>query len=214
MTIYNEDPNRITNFVEEHLPVPKEKESCCDRFRCWCCRKKKLVDLIKRTNTVAERQAQRVITITIEYSKYSHLDSASNARLLSREDQVAYYKEKFEPVPPLKFYLVNNTEFDLRNFEQNRKQAETLCRTVMQLKGMIDHYPSDNELDNILDQSHMRRFGDEYDEPILQFPFDSTKTERRDPQSPQQQRPTTSEYHDEAEKKVVEPDINIRWEYF
>jgi len=56
-----ENPNRSTNYVEEHLPVSEEKEDRCTRcgnfFRCWCCRKKKLVDRIKRTNTVAERQA-------------------------------------------------------------------------------------------------------------------------------------------------------------
>jgi hypothetical protein len=166
-----ENPNRTTNFVEEHVPLPKEKkepcDGCCNRFRCWCCRKRKLVDIIKRTNTVAERQAQRVVTVTIEYSKYSNLDSASNARLLSGEQQVAFYKEKFEPDIELKFYLITNTEIDSTNFNEKKKQAETLCRTVMQLKGMRNHYPSETELEKILDLSHQRTFGDIHEEPNL-----------------------------------------------
>ena len=122
--VIDQDPNRDAHFIEEHLPLPKNDEGCCtnflDRFRCWCCRKKVLVDLIKRTNTSTQEQAQRVIKVSIDYSKYSNPDSATNARLLSREDQEAYYKRRFQPDTELEFYLVNDTEFDPRNFQIKR----------------------------------------------------------------------------------------------
>jgi hypothetical protein len=225
-TIFSdEDPNHSTHFEEEHVPFLEVKEGyctpCCNIFRCWCCRTKKLVDLIKRTDTKANRRAQRVITITVEYSKYSNLDSATNARLLSNEQQVAYYKEKFQPDTKLKFYLINDTEYDASNFEVKRQQAEVLCKAVMQLKGMRNHYPSETELEKILDQPIKRTFGAVYAESTLQLPFDSSSrtTGREDsqiqqlPQSSQpraipQQRPTTPKYHDETETKVVEQDIN------
>jgi hypothetical protein len=173
------DPNLSTNILEEKLPIPVEDEGCCNKCRCWCCRKKKLVELIRRTNTVVEQEAERVITITIEYSKYSNPDTPSNARLLSNEHQAYYYKEKFQPNTILKFYLINNTEFDKKNFDSRRQEAEVLCRTVMQLKGMKNDYPSENDLEKILDQSHKRTFGLIFQEPTLQIPFNSTTTDSR-----------------------------------
>jgi hypothetical protein len=204
--IHDADPNKFTSYKEEHLPLPEVKENCCTRccnkFRCWCCRKKMLVDLIKRTNTKAEKQAQRVITITVEYTKYSNPDSASNARLLSEEEQAAYYKRIFQPNTPLKFYLVNNTEFDPRNFELKRKQADVLCLTVMHLKAMKNRYPSEDQLGKILDQSHTTTFGDVFNEPILQLPVDP-KTAAISQEASQrlaikQQPPTTSKYDEDA----------------
>ena len=173
--IVSEDSNRDAHVVEEHLPLPEDDGGCCtnffNRFRCWCCRKNVLVDLIKRTNISMEQQAQRMITVSIEYSKYSNLDSSSNARLLSREEQEAYYRRRFDPDTKLEFYLINDTEFDPKNFEIKRQQAEGLCRTVMQLKAMAGDYPSENELDSILDQPYRRTLGDPYIEPKLQLPL-------------------------------------------
>jgi hypothetical protein len=166
--------NRNAHVIEEHLPLPRHDEGCCtnffNRFRCLCCRKRVLVDLIKRTDISTGQQAQRMITISIDYSKYSHLESASNARLLSRQEQEAYYRERFEPDTKLEFYLINDTEFDPSNFELKRQQAEGLCRTVMHLKAMTGNYPSENELDSILDQPLQRTYGDPYIEPKLQLP--------------------------------------------
>jgi hypothetical protein len=209
--IHDADPNKIASCNDVDVAAPKEKEVCCNRFRCWCCRKKKLVKFIKRTNTVAEQKAQRVVTITIEYSKYSNPDSASNARLLSDEQQAGYYKTRFEPDTPLKFYLVNNTEFDPKNFELKRKQADTLCLTVMHLKAMKNRYPSDNELEKMMDQSHMRTFGDVFSEPALELSLESNGKSIGDSQiqklsqPPQrlaigQQHTTTSEYHEDVDK--------------
>ena len=170
------DPNRRNSYREEDLPVPKLKEGCCtqfcNRFRCWCCRKRMLVRLIKKTATTAEQEAKRVITITIQYSKYSNLDSATHTRLISDEQRKNHYDSKFKPDEELKFHLVSNTEFDRTNFELRRKEAEILCRTVMQLKGMRNHYPSENELEKILALPYKKTFGDVYDEPELQLRLD------------------------------------------
>ncbi|CAF0845460.1 unnamed protein product [Adineta steineri] len=108
-TITDADPNRNEDYVEEDLPLPKVEKSCCNSCRCWCCRKKILVRLIKKTNTKAAQQAER-------------------------------------------------------------SEAEVLCRTVMQLKGMKNRYPSAGELDKILDQCEQRIFGTIFHEPVLQLP--------------------------------------------
>ena len=172
--VFDQDPNQSTNYVVEHLPIPKDNDGCCSNllncFRCWCCRKTVLVDLIKRTNTVVEQEAKRVITVSLTYSKYSHPDSASNARVMSHEDQEAYYKKRFQPDTELEFYLVNDTEAHSDNFSIKRQQAESLCRTIMHLKAMqIGGYPSETELDSILDQPIRRTYGDVYNEPKLQI---------------------------------------------
>ncbi|CAF0845426.1 unnamed protein product [Adineta steineri] len=174
LTIITADPNRNEDYVEEDLPLPRVKENCCrrccDPCRCWCCRKKRLVRLIKKTNTKAARQAERVITMTIQYSKYSNLDSASHTRLLSNQDQLDYFKAKFQPDAELKFYLINNTEFEPMNFDVKKNEAEVLCRAVMQLKGMKNRYPSEDELNKILDQPQQRIFGTIFYESALQLP--------------------------------------------
>lgn len=206
--VVDEDPNRFTDDKEEDMTIPEKKEGCCTRccnpFRCWCCRKKKLVRLIKRTKTVAEQEAKRVITITIEYIPYSNLDSASNPHILDSEQKLAVYKDQFK-TDKLEFYLVHSKEFDPVKFQPQQEEAEILCRTVMHLKAMRNHYPSENELKVILGPSYKRAFGDKFVEPILQLPFDP-KTTRKDPQVrelsqplPLQSRTTTSEHNEEAE---------------
>ncbi|CAF2663838.1 unnamed protein product [Rotaria sp. Silwood2] len=175
---HDEDPNRRTNVAEEHLPVPNVKEDCCNCFRCWCCRIKKVVDIIRRTNTVAERKEQRVIIITIEYSKYSNLDTPSNASLLTSEQQSAYYKEKFHLNKELQFYAITDKELNSKSFELKSREVEAFCRTVMQLKGMRDYYPSDNELQKIIDQSHQKTIGDEFNEEVLQLSLEPMTKER------------------------------------
>jgi hypothetical protein len=75
--------NRRVHVKDEPQPLPEE--DCCschfDCVRCWCCRRKKLVSLVKRTTTVAEEQAQRVITMTLEYGSYTILETGSNVRV-------------------------------------------------------------------------------------------------------------------------------------
>ena len=168
-TIITNDSNRNTEIEEIELPLPPRKKGCCDKFRCWCCRKKILMKKIQRREIKTETDAQRVITMNIEYSKYSNIDTPSHTRLLSGQDQLEYYKRTFYPEKTLTFYLVNNTEFDPANFEVRKKEAEVLARTVMQLKAMKGDYPSERELENILDLNYKQTFGDLYREPTIQI---------------------------------------------
>ncbi|CAF0965716.1 unnamed protein product [Adineta steineri] len=171
--ITDADPNRATSYVEEDVAPTEVKEGCCTRcgnlFRCWCCGKKKLLKFIKRTNTKAQRQAERVVTMTIEYNKYSNLDSATHTCLLSEQDRFAYYKHKFQADLELTFYLINDQEYEQTNFDAKKNEAETLCRAVMQLKGMKKQYPSEDQLEKILNQAHQRTFGVVFHEPALQL---------------------------------------------
>lgn len=167
-------PNQDTTFEEERIPAPKEEETCCtrctNRFRCWCCRIKRVVEYIRRTHTKAEKEAARVIMMTIEYSRYSHPDTVSNARVLSAQDQHKFYHDIFKPHETLNFYLVNDTDFDPNNFAKKMQHATDLCRTVIQMKGVKDKYPSSDKLFNILEKSEKRTIGDAYREPELTLP--------------------------------------------
>ena len=159
------NPYQNVEHHEELLPLPPEKSSCfdcCDSFRCWCCRKKTLVRLIKRTKKTNQQDAERVITVTIEYLVYSNLDSPSNVRLLNEEEQKEFFKERFQSKQELQFYLTHNRDVDSKHFELRSKEAEALCRSIIQLKAMNSSYPSDNDLDKVLDQVHRRTFGDHF----------------------------------------------------
>lgn len=165
------DHNKNVQVYDKIEKIPKEKENCCtgciNKCRCWCCRIKKLRHNIRRTYVREERQAKRVITMTINYSKHSHPDTLSNARLLSAEDQNKFYKGVFVPHERLEFYLVNDTEFDRNNFETKMQQATNLCRTVMQMKAVNDRYPPSEKLFSILESSNSKIIGDQYKEPDL-----------------------------------------------
>ncbi|CAF1135098.1 unnamed protein product [Rotaria magnacalcarata] len=161
------ESNRNPTIEEIPLPLPKQEEPCCSPFRCWCCRVKKLIGLVKRKNTSGEREARRVIIVTLEYIKYSNLDTPSNTRLLSNGEQLAHYKEKFKLEEQLEFYLFMDTDLNASNFEVKKKEAEDFCRTVMQLKGMRNQYPSENELEQILNQSIKKTVGMVFREPTM-----------------------------------------------
>ncbi|CAF3377641.1 unnamed protein product, partial [Rotaria sp. Silwood2] len=131
---------------------------------------------------------QRVITIHLQYSKYSNLDTVSNARILPESDRAEFYKKQFRPYEQLQFYLVRNAEYDATNFDKKREQAENLCRIIMQLKGMNGgvtnssvrlvtkedvvipaaslHYPSPQALQQILNQPYVGIFGDAHQERL------------------------------------------------
>lgn len=172
IVIFDQQRNQKRQTFDEELPIPRDNGGCCDCLRCWCCRKKRLTKLVRTTEVLTEQDVGRVITISIEYSKYSNPDSATNVRLQSWEDQAIYYKQICQPRTDLKFNLVDNTETDPKNFEVKRQQAEALCRIVMQLKGMQNNYPSEKELDSILDQPLKRTYGDVYIEAPMQLQFD------------------------------------------
>lgn len=142
----------------------------------------------KLHDVAAFRSAQRVITIHLQYSKYSNLDTVSNARILPESDHAQFYKDKFQPNTVLKFYLVRNAEYDSANFDEKRVQAENLCRIIMQLKGINGgvtgsslnplkkdnvpvpsapiSYPSPQELQQILNQPYCGIFGDLHHERL------------------------------------------------
>ena len=219
--LHDEDPNRKVHYDAKDINVPEESGCTlfCDQFRCWCCRREKLVKKIEKTKTVEEKEATRVIKIIIECIPYSNLDSASNPRLLNSEQKLSVYKDQFA-TNKLEFYLINSTEFQQANFTPSRDEAERLCRTVMHLKAMKDNYPSEKQLQDILNQSEKRTFGDEYQEPTLQLPNILT-TVRKNPeiqevpqahrQPPiQPQQIAALEHHGKAQEKVIEPDTSAR----
>jgi hypothetical protein len=146
---------------------------------------------VRQTEVVEEKNAQRVITIHLQYSKYSNLDTVSNARILSESDREQFYKNQFQPNTEIKFYLVRNAEYDPANFDQKKVQAENLCCIIMQLKGMNSggvnisslrllmkesvavptvaaaiSYPSPQELQQILTQPYFGIFGDLHQEEL------------------------------------------------
>ncbi|CAF1492171.1 unnamed protein product, partial [Rotaria sordida] len=170
--------------ADEHsrlVPVVAEK-GCCG----GCC--KKSPPPARQTEIVEAKNAQRVITIHLQYSKYSNLDTISNARILPESDRAQFYKSQFRPNEELKFYLVRNAEYDSANFDQRKVQAENLCRIIMQLKGMNSGvignsvrlltkenvpvpavpicYPSPQELQQILNQQYLGIFGDAHQERL------------------------------------------------
>ena len=163
------------------VPVVAEK-GCCG----GCC--KSAPEPERQTEIVEAKDAQRVVTIHLQYSRYSNLDTVSNIRILPESDRAQFYKNLFQPSLELKFYLVRNTEYDSANFDVKRAQAENLCRIIMQLKGMIggavgsslhpstkgnvtesaptNSYPSPQALLQILNQPHFGIFGDIHQERL------------------------------------------------
>ncbi|CAF2065305.1 unnamed protein product [Rotaria magnacalcarata] len=170
--------------AEEHsrlVPVVA-KRRCCSWFR-------KTPKPVRETEIIEEKKAERVITVHIQYSKYSNLDTVSNARILPESDRAQFYKNHFQPNTELKFYLVLNAEYDSVNFNEKRVQAENLCRIIMQLKGINGggtvnsdrlhtkedavfsaaatiSYPNPEDLQQILNQSYYGIFGDVHQERL------------------------------------------------
>ncbi|CAF1050403.1 unnamed protein product [Didymodactylos carnosus] len=146
----------------EQIKIEKCCPFCCE---CWCwCRTERRIPPPppeRETRTQEAKQATRVLLITIEYSKYSHPNTLSNVQAFSQQQRDIFAKERFKS-DTLKFYLVNSAEFDNSNFNQRRTEAESLCRTVMQLKAMKEFkYPNDEELNTILNQARLGLFGQE-----------------------------------------------------
>ncbi|CAF4013160.1 unnamed protein product [Rotaria magnacalcarata] len=170
--------------AEEHsrlVPVVA-KQGCCS-----CC--KKTPEPVRETEINEEKSAERVITVHIQYSKYSNLDTVSNARILPESDRAQFYKNHFQPNTKLEFYLVRNAEYDSANFNEKRVHAENLCRIIMQLKGINGggavnserlhtkegtvvsaaatiSYPNPEDLQQILNQSYYGIFGDVHQERL------------------------------------------------
>jgi len=178
---YTSDVKKSVKAAEHSRLVPVVKKKGC----CSCFRKTPEPQL--ETTIDEEKNAERVITIHMQYSKYSNLDTLSNARILTEAERMQFFKEMFQPKEELKFYLVKNTEYDSTSFEQKRAQAENLCRVLMQLKGMnsgvssnnlrirtedgkavpaaaVISYPSPEELQELLQPPRSVAFGDPHQE--------------------------------------------------
>ncbi|CAF1190937.1 unnamed protein product [Adineta ricciae] len=156
---YTTDLKKSTKLKENTQQVP-----VVDQQGCCCCAAPKPEH---QTEMTTENHVHRMITIYLQYSKHSNLDTVSNARILSESDRQQFYKDHLQPAMEKKFYLVNNIEYDSTNFEEKKLQAESLCRIITQLKGMnvgipstSISYPNPQEFQKILAQSHSSVFGD------------------------------------------------------
>jgi hypothetical protein len=97
---------------------------------------KKAANSSGQTQTFEEKNAERVITMHLQYFEYSNFDIVSCARDLPELHRAQFYKDHFQPIKTLKFHLICATEYDPTNFDQRKMQAEKLCLLIMQLKGM------------------------------------------------------------------------------
>jgi hypothetical protein len=105
------------------------------------------------------QKSDRVILITIEYIRYNNIDTPSYFRALAPTDAAVYYKENLH-TDTLKFYLVNNQDFEQTDFNSKRAQGASLCRLVTQLKAMDGQYPDESTLENIITKHEIQVVGD------------------------------------------------------
>jgi hypothetical protein len=160
-----------TEFKNVRLktPPPPIKLSRCETIRQWCnktfccCRhdsKSQVhIEPEKIMTTISGHEAERKILITIEYLRYSNIDTPSHVRVLGTTDQLAYYKEHLF-TDTLKFYLLDNRDLEPEDFDLKRMQASTLCRLVTQLKTMVGHYPDEPTLQMIIGKRDHLAIGD------------------------------------------------------
>jgi hypothetical protein len=154
-----------------NTPPPPVDLSCCDKMSQWCCKtfccccccndsKNQVHNGPQRTNVqVVGEKGQRVILITIEYIRYSNIDTPSYFGALATTDAAAYYKDHLH-TDTLKFYLVNNQDFEQVDFDSKRIQGATLCRLVTQLKTMAGKYPDEPTLESIINKHEIQAIGD------------------------------------------------------
>lgn len=145
--------------VRLRTPPPPIKLSCCQRINRWCSRTfccccnnaigQGRIEPEEIITTISNQEAERKILITIEYSRYSNIDTPSHIRVLSLSDQVAFFRERFH-TDILEFYLLDNHDFEQTDFDLKRMQASTICRLVTQLKSMSGHYPDALTLEHII----------------------------------------------------------------
>jgi hypothetical protein len=157
---------------------PPSKLSCWQKLKRWCitlfCRNcmtkqssKKSEEIIR---TILNQEAQRYILITIEYIRYSNIDSPSHVRVLPQSDQAAFFNKHFNmDMDPLQFYLLNNNVFEQTDFNLKREQASILCRLVTQLKAMGGHYPDELALERIISNPNILAIGDPVEETMTRF---------------------------------------------
>jgi hypothetical protein len=150
-------------------PPPQYQLSCCQKLNQWCCttfcccckdsKNQVHVDSGQTIAQIIGEKGERVILITIEYIRYNNINTPSYFNALATTDAAIYYKENLH-TDTLKFYLLNNQDFDQTNFDLKRVQGATLCRLVTQLKAMAGEYPDEPTLESIIRKQEIQVIGD------------------------------------------------------
>jgi hypothetical protein len=123
--------------VRLRTPPPQVQLSCCQKIsKCcktfWCCDNSKgqvHTEPEQIITTISNKEAERKILITIEYIRYSNIDTPSHIRVLSVPDQFGFFREHLYE-DTLKFYLLDNYDLEQADFDLKRTQASTLCRLI------------------------------------------------------------------------------------
>ena len=144
---------------------PPEDQSCCQKVTSCCmtkvfccCNKKRQVVPEHETMDYTAQQASRHILITVEHTRYSHINSSSVVRVLPSDKQAEFYQNHFE-VDTLQFYSLHNSAFDEQEYNEQMLASEALARFIMQLKAMVDHYPDQEQLALITRQQPVQLLG-------------------------------------------------------
>lgn len=149
--------------------ITPRKLSCGEKFQRWCCCKtmnnQVHTDTGQTISQIVDEKGERVILMTIEYIRYNHINSPSYFNVLPNDDAMNFYREHFHQ-DVLKFYLLNNHDFDRTNFDVKRAQGATFCRLVTQLKAMVDQYPNDATLETIIRKQEIQAIGDPLQETL------------------------------------------------
>jgi len=159
--------------VRLRTPPPQVQLSCCQEIsKCcktfWCCDNSKVqvhTEPEEIITTISNQEAERKVLITIEYIRYSNIDTPSHIRVLSVPDQFAFFREHLCK-DTLNFYLLDSYDFEQADFDLKRMQASTLCRLVTQLKAMVGYYPDEPTLQMIIDKGDNMAIGDPPNETI------------------------------------------------
>jgi hypothetical protein len=69
--------------------------------------------------TIGDQEAERKILITIEYLRYSNIDTPSHVCVLSIPDQLAFFGKQYY-TDTLKFYLLDSYDFQQDDFDLKR----------------------------------------------------------------------------------------------
>jgi hypothetical protein len=166
----------LTEQTHARLKTPPPDElSCCGTINRWCCRtfccccnscKNQVhIDPEHTINQIVDEKGERVILITIEYIRYSNINSPSHLNVLATIDAVAYYKDRLH-TDTLKFYVLNNRDFEQTDFDLKRVQGARLCRLVTQLKAMAGQYPNESTLQDIISKQEIQVIGDPLQETM------------------------------------------------
>lgn len=120
------------------------------------------------TPRIVDEKGERVILITIEYIRYHNINTPSYFTALATTDAAVYYRDHLY-TDTMKFYLLNNQDFEHEDFNSKRTEGSLLCRLVTQLKALAGQYPDDSTLKNIIHQEQIHIIGDPPQETMNQL---------------------------------------------